>query len=280
MVCKLLPSWVTSRISALGLVTTLACAVTLVHGVGTTAARGEESARSRHWVWSTAHVIPPETTSEQSGYSSMVEGFNAKIYIGTTKYGDNAYLVEFDPIRKQMKVVLDAEKEIGVDHKRFAAHTKFYTRNNIGSSGIIYLGSKQGYTQKGEKATDYLGEHRMVFDPRTGQTRVDAIPIPHQGIISVTPDEARGVAYISTCSDERPIECTHFMFLDLKSGQYRDLLDCRHIHAFIVVDYLGRAYHPVLGKALATPWLNMPYQTTWNWPPPLPPPPGRPIHSQ
>ncbi len=77
------------------------------------------------------------------------------------------------------------------------------------------------------------------------------IPIPHQGIISVTPDESRGVAYISTCSDERPVESTHFMVLDLKTGDYRDLLDCHHMYAFIVVDYLGRAYHPILGGEIA-----------------------------
>ena len=79
----------------------------------------------------------------------------------------------------------------------------------------------------------------MVYDPATGKTRVYQIPVPHQGIISVTPDESRGVAYISTCSDERPIESTHFMILDLETGKYRDLVDARHMYAFIVVDQLG-----------------------------------------
>jgi hypothetical protein len=70
-------------------------------------------------------------------------------------------------------------------------------------------------------------------------------------VISVAPDESRGVAYISTCSDERPIESTHFMILDLATGKYRDLLDCRHMYAYIVVDHLGRAYHPILGGEIA-----------------------------
>ncbi|MFO0905224.1 MAG: hypothetical protein U0939_19610 [Pirellulales bacterium] len=210
-----------------------------------------ESAWSRHWVWSRAHLIPSETTSEQSGYFSIVEGRNQKIYIGTAKYGDNAFLVEFDPQTQGMKIVVDAEKELGVDRKGFAAQAKFHTRNNVGPSGKIYLGTKQGYTQKGEAVTDYLGGHPMVFDPATGKTRVYDVPIKHQGIISITPDEARGVAYISTCSDERPIESTHFMILNLESGQYRDLLDCRHMYAFIVLDHLGRAYHPILGGQIA-----------------------------
>ena len=43
----------------------------------------------------------------------------------------------------------------------------------------------------------------------------------------------------------------HFLKLDLESGQYRDLLDCQHMYAFIVVDDRGRAYHPVLGGEVA-----------------------------
>ena len=38
------------------------------------------------------------------------------------------------------------------------------------------------------------------------------------------------------------------MMLDLETGEYRDLLDARHMYAFIVVDHLGRAYHPLLRR--------------------------------
>jgi hypothetical protein len=205
----------------------------------------------QHWVWSTAHQVPPETTSEESGYFSIVEGHDGRIYIGTAKYGDNAYLVQFDPKTKQMEVVVDAEKEIGADRKGFAAQGKIHTRNNVGRSGRIYFGTKQGYPREGERRSDYAGGHPMVYDPVAKKTRVYGVPVRHQGIISFTPDESRGVAYISTCSDERPVESTHFMILDLESGEYRDLMDCRHMYAFIVVDYLGRAYHPILGGDIA-----------------------------
>lgn len=205
----------------------------------------------QRWVWSTAYRVPAETTSDESGYFSIVEGKNGRIYIGTAKYGDNAFLVEFDPKTKQMKVVVDAEKEIGTDRKGFAAQAKIHTRNNVGRSGRIYFGTKQGYPKKGENRSEYPGGHSMVYDPATGKTRVYDIPIKHQGVISVTPDESRGVAYISTCSDERPVESTHFLILDLESGKYRDLKDCRHMYAFIVVDCFGRAYHPMLGGDIA-----------------------------
>jgi sugar lactone lactonase YvrE len=195
--------------------------------------------------------VPDELTSEQSGYFSIVEGPDGRIYVGTAKYGANAYLVAFDPATRTMKVVLDAHKEIGTTATGFAAQSKFHTRNNVGPSGKIYLGTKQGYPKEGEKRTDYPGGYPMVFDPKTGTTRVYPIPVKHHGVISVTPDEPRGVAYVSTCDDARPVESTHFLILDLKTGTYRDLLDCRHMYAFIVLDHLGRAYHPVLGGGIA-----------------------------
>jgi hypothetical protein len=218
----------------------------------------EPTAQPEHWLWSTAWHIPPETTTEESGYFALVEGHNGRVYIGAAKYGDNAFLVEFDPAAARsehgtnaMQIVVDAEKEIGVDRRGFAAQAKFHTRGNVGQSGRIYHGTKQGYPKEGEKRSDYLGGHPIVYDPATGKSRVYDIPIPHQGVISVAPDESRGVAYISTCSDERPIESTHFMILDLATGKYRDLVDCRHMYAFIVVDHLGRAYHPILGGEIA-----------------------------
>ncbi|MEX2212611.1 MAG: hypothetical protein WD768_00690 [Phycisphaeraceae bacterium] len=210
-----------------------------------------EEAPSPRWLWSTAHAVPKETTSEGSGYFSIIEGKDGRIYVGSAKYGHNAYLVAFDPKAADFKVVVDAHKEIGTNATGFAAQAKFHTRNNVGESGRIYLGTKQGYPKDGESRDDYLGGYPMVFDPATGKTRVYDIPVKHQGIISVTPDESRGIAYVSTCSDERPIESTHFLILDLAKGTYRDLMDCRHMYAFIVVDYLGRAYHPILGGEIA-----------------------------
>ncbi|MEY4568430.1 MAG: hypothetical protein RLY14_3400, partial [Planctomycetota bacterium] len=205
----------------------------------------------QHFVWSKAYRIPSEYTSEESGYFSIVEGLDGAIYVGSAKYGDNGYLLRFDPKSKALEMVVDAEKEIGVDRKGFAAQAKIHTRNNVGESGRIYFGTKQGYPKEGEKVTDYEGGYPMVYDPITKKTRVYGIPVPKQGIISVTPDESRGIAYVSTCSDERPIESTHFLKLDLSSGRYEDLLDCKHMYAFIVVDYLGRAYHPILGGEIA-----------------------------
>jgi hypothetical protein len=207
------------------------------------------------WLQATAYAIPKETASEGEGYFSIIEGHNGRFYIGTHCNGANAYLVEFDPKTKKMTTVVDAMKEIGSNLKGFGAQAKIHTRNNVGASGKIYFGTKQGYPDlsKGEKREDYPGGYPMVYDPQTGKTKVYSIPVPHEGINSITPDESRGVAYISTCSDGRPGpgENSHFLVLDLKTGKYRNLIDTKHVYGFIVVDYLGRAYHPMLGGVIA-----------------------------
>jgi sugar lactone lactonase YvrE len=212
---------------------------------------GGPSGNTSPWLQAKAYAIPKETTNQGSGYFSIVCGLNNRLYIGTAKYGVNAYLVEFDPGAETFRIVVDCHREIGTTATGFAAQAKIHTRNNVGPSGKIYFATKQGYPEKGEKRTDYPGGYAMVYDPVTEKTRVYGIPVPHHGIISIAPDESRGVAYVSTCDDARPIESTHFLILDLQRGTYRDLLDCQHMYAFVVVDYLGRAYHPVLGGDIA-----------------------------
>src|SRR5438128_4894895 len=205
------------------------------------------------WLQPHAYAVPKGTAPEGEGYLSINEGHNVRLYIDTHANGLNAWLVAFDPKTERMRAVVDAQKAIGSEAKGFAAQAKIHTRNNVGASGKIYFGTKQGYPSKDEKWTDYPGGYPMVYDPKTGLTRVYPIPVPHQGISGITPDESRGVAYISTCSDHRPgpHESAHFLVLDLPSGKYRDLLDTEHIYAFIVVDAGHRAYHPLRGGDIA-----------------------------
>lgn len=207
----------------------------------------------RKWIKSTAYVIPKETATEGEGYFSIIEGLNGRLYVGTHANAVNSWLVEFDPKAKQMKAVVDVHQAIGKDLRGFGSQAKIHTRNNVGASGKIYFGSKQGYPGANEKREDYPGGYPMVYDPATGKTQVYPIPVPHHGINSITPDESRGVAYISTCSDHRPGpgENSIFLILDLKTGKSRELMDTEHYYGFIVVDYKGRAYHPILGGDIA-----------------------------
>src|SRR5438445_13171083 len=82
-----------------------------------------------------AFHIPPETTTEESGYFSLCEGRNGKIYVGTAAYGRNSYLVEFDPASERMRVVLDTHKLVGQTTTGYAAQAKLHTRNFVGPSG-------------------------------------------------------------------------------------------------------------------------------------------------
>ena len=203
------------------------------------------------WLQATAFVVPKETCTEGEGYFALIEGLNRRLYIGTHANGVNSWLVEFDPTASKMNIVVDAHKAITVKCSGFASQAKIHTRNNTGASGKIYFGTKQGYPAKDESTLAYPGGYPMAYDPATGKTEVFPIPVPHHGIISVTPDEARGVLYVSTCSDERPLEGSHFCVFDLKTRKYRDLIDSQHMYAFVVVDHLGRAYHPILGGDIA-----------------------------
>jgi len=203
----------------------------------------------------TAHIVPKWTATDGEGYFSIIEGHNNRLYIGTHANSENSYLVEFDPATGKMEVIVDAHKAIGVDLKGFASQAKIHTRNNVGASGKIYFGTKQGHPVDGEpgKAENYPGGYPMTYDPATGETKVYPIPVPHQGISSITPDESRGIAYVATCADWRPgpNENSIFLILDLETGETRPLMDTQHGCGFIVVDYLGRAYHPVHGGGIA-----------------------------
>jgi hypothetical protein len=207
----------------------------------------------KRWLPATAYAVPKETAPEGEGYFSIIEGHNGRLYIGTHFNATNAWLVEFDPKSGRMVPVVDTMKAIGSAATGFGAQAKIHTRNNVGESGKIYFGTKQGYPSDKEKYTDYPGGYPMVYDPATGKTRVYPIPVPHQGISGIMPDEARGVAYISTCSDHKPgpHESAHFLVLDLEKGTYKDLIDSEHVYAFPVVDRWHRAYHPLRGGDVA-----------------------------
>src|SRR5438874_4228474 len=148
---------------------------------------------SAAWLLATAYKIPSQYTNQESVYFSIIEGHNGRLYIGAAKYGVNAYLIEFDPKTTAMKMVMDVHQVIGSQATGFAAQAKLHTRNNVGASGKIYVGSKQGYPEKGESREAYLGGYVLTYDPATKTCEHFGIAKAKHGIISVMPDEARGV---------------------------------------------------------------------------------------
>ncbi len=168
------------------------------------------------YVWGTAHHILPETHSDESGYFSIVEGRNGHIYIGTAKYNTNAFLVDFDPATSRQTIVIDTHRLCGLSATGYAAQAKIHTRNFVGPSGTVYVGSKQGYARKGD-TSEYPGGYVMTYDPRTGKAENLGMPYPKEGVIDVVADESRNLLYVVTC------ETQHWMRYDTKARNYREL---------------------------------------------------------
>ena len=202
-----------------------------------------------------AYYIPPETTTEESGYFALSEGKNGRIYIGSAAYGRNSYLVEFDPTTEKMRVVLDVHKLVGLplEPTGYAAQAKIHTRNFVGPSGLIYLGSKQGYPSAAEKKSGnvatYRGGYVMTYDPATGKAVNLGMPLPlgdkrlpadakeGEGVIDVVADEARGLIYVITCEHQ------HWMLFDTKDPKkgYRQLGPILRDQPNTLIDGQGRA---------------------------------------
>lgn len=201
------------------------------------------------YVWATAYYVPPQTTTEESGYFSLCEGKDGRIYIGCAAYGINSYLVEFDPATEKMRIVLNTHELVGLPltPTGYAAQSKIHTRNYVGPSGKIYVGTKQGYPtaaehemiKKGEKIPVYQGGYVIVYDPATGKAESLGMPMPMgdarldegkpagaaketegQGVIDVTADESRGLIYAITCEDQ------HWMVYDTKHPEkkFREMM--------------------------------------------------------
>ena len=100
----------------------------------------------KKWIEATAYVVPKETATEGEGYFSIIEGHNRRLYVGTHANGDNSWLVEFDPATEKLRIVFDTHKLVGLPltPTGYAAQSKIPTRNFVGPSGKIYVGSKQG----------------------------------------------------------------------------------------------------------------------------------------
>jgi hypothetical protein len=210
---------------------------------------------SLKYLWAKAYHIPPQTTTEESGYFSLCEGKNGRIYVGCAAYGRNSYLVELDPATDKMRIVLDTHKLVGLplEPTGYAAQSKIHTRNFVGPSGKIYVGSKQGYPTAKEKETGkiatYRGGYVMVYDPATDKAVSLGMPMAlddkrqpvgakeGEGVIDVVADEARGLIYVITCEHQ------HWMLFDTKHPLkgYRDLGPILRDQPNTLIDKQGRA---------------------------------------
>ena len=105
------------------------------------------------YVWATAHHILPQTHNNESGYFSLVDGLDGRMYVGTTRYDVNSYLVEFDPQTQRQRIVIDTHELTGQTATKSAAQAKIHTRNFVGPSGRVYCGSMHGHRQTTIRST-------------------------------------------------------------------------------------------------------------------------------
>jgi hypothetical protein len=184
----------------------------------------------------TAYYILPETHNNQSGYFSLCEGLDGKMYVGTARYGENAHLVEFDPTTGKQRMVLDVNKVAGLTAKDYAAQAKLHTRNYTGpKTGKIYVGSKQGYRIKKDDTSEYMGGYVLTYDPKTDRCENLGMPMAKQGVIDVMADEQRDLLYVVTCEDQ------HWMLGTLKGGPWKELGPMLTPYAMTLIDAGGRA---------------------------------------
>lgn len=199
----------------------------------------------------TAFHILPRTNNRESGYASICEGLNGRIYIGTAAYGVNSYLVEFDPKTETQRVVIDTHKLCGLSATGFAAQAKIHTRNFVGPSGTIYVGSKQGHPLGGESPWTYPGGYLMTYDPATEKAvNLGKVPFRLHGIYDVVADESRDLLYVTTQSEGLAGQL--WFRYDLETHQFEGLGPIVSAAAHPLLDRQGRCHVLTEDLRLAT----------------------------
>ena len=187
------------------------------------------------YVWGHAYHVLPGTHNSASGYFSLCEGLDGKIYIGTTKNGENSYLVEFDPKTEKQRIVIDTNKVCGLNPKSYnEAQSKIHTRNFVGRSGKIYVGSME--SPKKDDPTTYPGGYVMTYDPATDTAESLGIAYPEMGVIDVVADERRGIIYVVLIDAKQP-----WMLYDVKTKKYEPLGPIPTVFGTTLIDNRGHA---------------------------------------
>lgn len=192
------------------------------------------------YVMAKAYHVLPSTHNNESGYFSLCEGLNGRLYVGATMYGENSYLVEIDHAANTQRIVIDTNKVCGTSAKGFASQAKIHTPNFVGPSGKIYVGSKQGYRLDDKDTSHFAGGYVMTYDPKADKAECLGMPLADWGVGDVVADEDRGLIYVvaERVEAEQPMR---YMLYDMKKKEYRELGINPTPYATTLVDAKGRA---------------------------------------
>ena len=72
------------------------------------------------------YPILAETHNNESGFFSLCEAHNGRIYVGTEFSGQNAFLVEFDPATEKQRIVIDVNKVCNTGGSGITAQSKIH----------------------------------------------------------------------------------------------------------------------------------------------------------
>jgi hypothetical protein len=201
------------------------------------------------------HVVfaPGGTTTEASGYTALAVGTDGRVYVGSARYGDYAWLLRFDPAARPTfmdKVVnirqLTAERKTGI-HTQGKIHARILPARD----GKIYFATKQAHEvfetrpEYGEDGDGYPGGHLCVYDPATNVGRSLGILMPREGLMGGVLDEARGRLVFR--SEPR----NHLLVYDLPAGDVRDRGNVGAMGRYMAADRKGRVYTVGRGDTLA-----------------------------
>jgi hypothetical protein len=106
------------------------------------------------------------------------------------------------------------------------------------SSGTVYLGSKQGYPEKGD-TQEYPGCYVMTYDPKAGKAECLGMPSKGYGVGDVVADEGRGLLYV-VVERAKPTVPMGWMRYDPRKKKYRAPGPRPTPYAMTLIDGKGR----------------------------------------
>lgn len=209
-------------------------------------AQDEAAADAQPVDYAYAHAVAvlEETNNQGTAYFSLAAGHNNLVYTGPAKYGVNAYLVEVDPNTDKQRIVIDTHALCGIENATgYKAQSKIHTRPYVAPSGVIYLGSKQGYPDKktNENRWSYPGGYLMSYNPKTDEAVCHAkLPYRNFGVIDAVADESRDVIYFVAQEDNY----RQHMWgrYDIKTEQFEVFGPPMALYAATLLDKQGNAY--------------------------------------
>jgi hypothetical protein len=208
----------------------------------------EELVRLEGWVI----FAPQGTTTDGSGYTAIAVGQDGRVYVGASRYGGYAWLLRFDPRRREyfMERVVSVQQLTGERRSGINTQGKIHALIIVGPDGRIWFATKQAHEvfgtrpEYGEDPEGYPGGHLCYYDPKTGFSRSMGILKRQEGLMGGAMDSARDILYYRT--EPKNILLSY----DVKTGEVRERGHVGAACRYMVIDKGGEVYTTGRGNYL------------------------------